>query len=82
MNYSISYSLGGIFYELLANVASLIPEDKIRYAMGVGTPDDIIFCVENGWDIFDTVLPTRNARHGFLCGASSKHRHKRPDNER
>jgi len=56
----------GFYYELLANVASLIPEDKIRYAMGVGTPDDIIFCVENGWDIFDTVLPTRNARHGFL----------------
>jgi len=56
----------GFFNELLTSVAELIPEDKIRYAMGVGTPDDIIFCVQNGWDIFDTVLPTRNARHGYL----------------
>lgn len=56
----------GFHHELLAKVAELIPEDKIRYAMGVGTPDDIEFCVNNGWDIFDTVLPTRNARHGFL----------------
>ncbi|MBN1331865.1 tRNA guanosine(34) transglycosylase Tgt [Candidatus Dojkabacteria bacterium] len=56
----------GFHHELLAKVAMLIPEDKIRYAMGVGTPDDIEFCVNNGWDIFDTVLPTRNARHGFL----------------
>lgn len=56
----------GFYHELLAKVADLIPEDKIRYAMGVGTPDDITYCVENGWDIFDTVLPTRNARHGFL----------------
>ncbi|MBD3281110.1 tRNA guanosine(34) transglycosylase Tgt [Candidatus Dojkabacteria bacterium] len=56
----------GFHHELLAKVAELIPEDKIRYAMGVGTPDDIAFCVNNGWDIFDTVLPTRNARHGYL----------------
>ena len=56
----------GFHHELLSKVAELIPEDKIRYAMGVGTPDDIEFCVNSGWDIFDTVLPTRNARHGFL----------------
>lgn len=56
----------GFHHELLAKVAELLPEDKIRYAMGVGTPDDIDFCVKAGWDIFDTVLPTRNARHGFL----------------
>jgi queuine tRNA-ribosyltransferase len=44
----------------------LIPNDKIAYAMGVGTPDDIKACYEWGWDLFDCVLPTRNARHGFL----------------
>lgn len=56
----------GFHHELLARVAELIPENKIRYAMGVGTPDDIEFCANNGWDLFDTVLPTRNARHGYL----------------
>jgi queuine tRNA-ribosyltransferase len=34
--------------------------------MGVGQPDDIAYCVKVGWDLFDTVLPTRNARHGYL----------------
>ena len=57
---------GGFHKELLHFLAELIPQDKIRYALGVGTPDDLIFCVNNGWDIFDTVLPTRNARHGYL----------------
>lgn len=37
-----------------------------RYAMGIGTPDDIKKCIEIGFDLFDTVLPTRNARHGYL----------------
>lgn len=37
-----------------------------RYAMGIGTPDDIKRCIELGFDLFDTVLPTRNARHGYL----------------
>lgn len=45
------------------------PNEKItpfRYAMGIGTPDDIIKCIDMGFDLFDTVLPTRNARHGYL----------------
>lgn len=54
------------FREMLEYVATLIPEGKIKYAMGVGKPIDIAFCVDVGWDIFDTVLPTRNARHGLL----------------
>lgn len=62
----------GFYHELLTKVAELIPEDKIRYAMGVGTPDDIIFCANKGWDIFDTVLPTRNARHGYLYVGKGK----------
>lgn len=56
----------GFYHELLTYVAELIPEDNIRYAMGVGTPDDIIYCAGKNWDLFDTVLPTRNARHGYL----------------
>jgi len=47
-------------------LASLIPENKVAYAMGVGTPDDIVKCLKWGWNLFDCVLPTRNARHGYL----------------
>ncbi len=66
----------GFYHELLEEVAKLILDDKIKYAMGVGTPDDIDFCIKSGWDLFDTVLPTRNARHGLLYvskGAGDKH---------
>lgn len=51
----------------LKNFCTLTSDDnKFRYAMGVGTPDDIRKCVNMGFDLFDTVLPTRNARHGYL----------------
>lgn len=56
----------GFYREMLAYVSEILPDDKYKYAMGIGQPDDIAFCVEHGWDIFDTVLPTRNARHGYL----------------
>lgn len=56
----------GFFHEMLEYVAKLTPTNKLKYAMGVGQPEDIAFCVEVGWDLFDTVLPTRNARHGYL----------------
>ncbi len=56
----------GFYHEMLYYVSKLIPDDKYKYAMGVGQPDDIAFCVDAGWDLFDTVLPTRNARHGYL----------------
>jgi queuine tRNA-ribosyltransferase len=56
----------GFYHDMLEYVAKLIPEDKLKYAMGVGQPIDIAFCVDVGWDLFDTVLPTRNARHGYL----------------
>lgn len=59
-------SSGGFFHEMLEYVSTLIPNDKYKYAMGVGQPIDIAFCVDAGWDLFDTVLPTRNARHGYL----------------
>jgi tRNA-guanine family transglycosylase len=44
----------------------VLPEEKPRYLMGVGTPLDILHAVQNGVDMFDCVLPTRNARHGVL----------------
>ncbi len=56
----------GFFHEMLQYVSELIPETKLKYAMGVGQPEDIAYCVDIGWDLFDTVLPTRNARHGLL----------------
>jgi queuine tRNA-ribosyltransferase len=43
-----------------------LPPDRPRYVMGVGTPLDIVDCVMRGVDLFDCVLPTRNARHGLL----------------
>lgn len=45
---------------------SLLPEDKPRYLMGVGRPEDIVEAVRRGIDMFDCVMPTRNARNGFL----------------
>lgn len=60
------------FHEMLAYVSELIPSEKLKYAMGVGQPNDIAFCVDYGWDIFDTVLPTRNARHGYLYVSSEE----------
>lgn len=56
----------GFYHEMLKYVSDLIPDSKLKYAMGVGQPTDIAFCVDVGWQLFDTVLPTRNARHGYL----------------
>lgn len=53
-----------VYTEMLAHTASLLPDDKVRYVMGIGTPDYILEAVENGIDMFDCVLPTRNARNG------------------
>ncbi len=53
-----------VYEELLAYTARLLPEDKPKYVMGIGTPDYILQAVENGIDMFDCVLPTRNARNG------------------
>ena len=66
------YAIGGLsvgetkdimnhFVEL---TAPLLPENKPRYLMGVGTPEDLLDCIKRGIDMFDCVLPTRNARHG------------------
>ena len=68
------YAIGGLsvgeekdlMYETLAYTAPLLPEDKPRYLMGVGTPEDLVHGVRCGIDMFDCVMPTRNARNGSL----------------
>ncbi len=65
------YAIGGlsvgetkeVFYDILAYSAPLLPENKPRYLMGVGTPEDLFTGVESGIDMFDCVLPTRIARN-------------------
>jgi len=53
-------------YDILNYTASLMPKEKPRYLMGVGTPEDIIIAVENGIDMFDCVFPTRAGRRGLF----------------
>ena len=68
------YAIGGlavgetteVMYEIIENVTPEMPRDKIRYLMGVGTPVNILNAVERGIDLFDCVMPSRNARHGHL----------------
>lgn len=55
-----------VFAEHLAHVAALLPENKPRYLMGIGTPEYILEAVQNGVDLFDCVFPTRTARNGLL----------------
>lgn len=56
-------------YEMVAVVCDILPEDKPRYLMGVGTPIDILENIAQGVDMFDCVMPTRNARNGMLFTA-------------
>ncbi len=68
------YALGGLsvgepkelMYEMLAETADYLPADHARYLMGVGTPEDLVEGVFHGIDMFDCVMPTRNARNGML----------------
>ncbi len=55
-----------IMYEMTDLVCSFLPKDKPRYLMGVGTPVNILESIALGIDMFDCVMPTRNARHGLL----------------
>ncbi len=55
-----------LMYEIVEVTAPLLPWDQPRYLMGVGTPEDLIRCIAMGIDMFDCVLPTRNARNGCL----------------
>ena len=68
------FAIGGLsvgepkeeFTRILAHTAPQLPADKPRYLMGVGTPEDIVYAVSQGIDMFDCVMPTRNARNGWL----------------
>lgn len=53
-------------YEMTSLVCGILPSDKPRYLMGVGTPENILECIALGIDMFDCVMPTRNARNGML----------------
>jgi len=53
-------------YAMTEVVTNILPEDKPRYLMGVGLPENILECIALGIDMFDCVLPSRNARHGML----------------
>ncbi len=55
-----------MMYEMTEVVTSILPYDKPRYLMGVGTPTNILECIALGIDMFDCVMPTRNARNGML----------------
>jgi queuine tRNA-ribosyltransferase len=56
-------------YAMTEEVCAILPKDKPRYLMGVGTPANLLECISRGIDMFDCVLPTRNARHGVLYTA-------------
>ena len=68
------YAIGGLavgepvseMYDVVEAQDSLLPRDRPRYLMGVGTPRDLVECVARGIDMFDCVMPTRHARNGWL----------------
>lgn len=71
---SEAYAIGGLsvgephdkMYAMTELVCGILPENKARYLMGVGTPENLLECISLGIDMFDCVLPTRNARHGII----------------
>jgi queuine tRNA-ribosyltransferase len=77
---SFGYAIGGlavgepneIMYEVTDWTTDVLPKEKPRYLMGVGTPVDIVESISRGVDMFDCVLPTRNARNGQLFTANGK----------
>jgi queuine tRNA-ribosyltransferase len=72
-----AYAIGGlsvgepvdVMYDVVSHTAPRLPADRPRYLMGTGMPDDLVECVARGIDMFDCVLPTRNARNGQLLTA-------------
>ena len=57
---------GRLLVDILAYTAELMPENSVKYAMGVGRPENIVECVKMGYNLFDCVIPTREARHRRL----------------
>ncbi len=70
---------GKFLDEVLKFTAGLIPDNKIKFALGVGLPEDIVRCYQMGWDIFDCVIPSREGRHGKLfCHCEERRRPSNP----
>ena len=75
-----AYAIGGLsvgepadtMYDIVGATTPCLPEDRPRYLMGVGTPEDLVESVARGVDLFDCVLPTRNARNGQLFTSEGK----------
>jgi len=74
------YAMGGLsvgegpeaLAAALPRFAPLLPEEHVRYLMGVGRPDDVLLAIAAGFDIFDCVMPTRNGRHGTVFTPAGK----------
>ncbi len=74
------YAIGGLsvgepnekMYEITEHTAALMPQDHSIYLMGVGTPEDLVEAVYRGVDMFDCVMPTRNARNGMLFTSTGR----------
>ncbi len=74
------YAIGGlsvgepteVMYDIVSQTAPLLPDDRPRYLMGTGMPEDLVEAVARGIDMFDCVLPTRNARNGQLFTAHGR----------
>jgi queuine tRNA-ribosyltransferase len=60
-------------YKVVKEMVPRMPENYLRYAMGIGEPEDIIFYIKNGIDMFDCVMPTRNARNGQFFTKNGKY---------
>lgn len=83
------YSIGGLsvgeekhyMYDMIDVVNEIIPKHKTRYLMGVGTPQDLVEGVYRGVDMFDCVMPTRNARNGTLFTTQGKVTIKKTENQ-
>ncbi len=77
---SVGNAIGGLsvgephedMYEMTDIVCSILPKEKPRYLMGVGTPVNLLECIALGVDMFDCVLPSRNARHGLIYTRQGK----------
>ncbi len=75
-----AYAIGGLsvgeppaeMYDIVSRTTPFLPEDRPRYLMGTGTPEDLVESVARGIDLFDCVLPTRNARNGQLFTSVGK----------
>ena len=74
------FAIGGLsvgeenqaMYDTVEFTTPLMPKNKPRYLMGVGTPEDIVECIDRGIDMFDCVMPTRNARNGTIFTTSGR----------